>query len=420
MTQSLSLFRPLAALLLVAGLLLGCDQQSAPSSAIANSAAGEVQTVTESTSANRPFKLTDKDAIPAALALYNNLAALRGKHFLFGHQDSLAYGVNWEGDPDRSDVRDVTGANPAVYGWELGGLELGHEKNLDGVNFQQMQAWIKAGFKRGGVITLSWHMYSPVTGANSWDKTPTVHELLPGGAKHDQFNQYLDAFVAFNEALVVTDASGDEQQIPVILRPWHEHNGDWFWWGKGYVSEQDYIALYQYTVNYLRYEKGQHNLIFAYSPDRSRIDMAKFDSDYFYGYPGDEFVDVIGLDNYWDLGHEANTASADEQKANFTAALRGISKIAQLRRKIAALTETGNNGVKLPNLWTDRILGPVLADPDAQLITYVVVWRNANSAREKAEQFYAPYAGHASADNFKAFLDNPFVMFESELPNLYQ
>lgn len=420
MTQSLPLFRPLTALLLVAGLLLGCDQQSAPSGAIANSAAGEVQTATESTSANRPFKLTDKDAIPAALALYNNLAALRGKHFLFGHQDSLAYGVNWEGDPDRSDVRDVTGANPAVYGWELGGLELGHEKNLDGVNFQQMQAWIKAGFKRGGVITLSWHMYSPVTGANSWDKTPTVHELLPDGAKHDQFNQYLDAFVAFNEALVVTDASGNEQQIPVILRPWHEHNGDWFWWGKGYVSEQDYIALYQYTVNYLRHEKGQHNLIFAYSPDRSRIDMAKFDSDYFYGYPGDEFVDVIGLDNYWDLGHEANTASADEQKANFTAALRGISKIAQLRRKIAALTETGNNGVKLPNLWTDRILGPVLADPDAQLITYVLVWRNANSAREKAEQFYAPYAGHASADNFKAFLDNPFVMFESELPNLYQ
>lgn len=420
MTQSLPLFRPLTALLLVAGLLLGCDQQSAPSGAIANSAAGEVQTATESTSANRPFKLTDKDAIPAALALYNNLAALRGKHFLFGHQDSLAYGVNWEGDPDRSDVRDVTGANPAVYGWELGGLELGHEKNLDGVNFQQMQAWIKAGFKRGGVITLSWHMYSPVTGANSWDKTPTVHELLPDGAKHDQFNQYLDAFVAFNEALVVTDASGNKQQIPVILRPWHEHNGDWFWWGKGYVSEQDYIALYQYTVNYLRHEKGQHNLIFAYSPDRSRIDMAKFDSDYFYGYPGDEFVDVIGLDNYWDLGHDANTASADEQKANFTAALRGISKIAQLRRKIAALTETGNNGVKLPSLWTDRILGPVLADPDAQLITYVLVWRNANSAREKAEQFYAPYAGHASADNFKAFLDNPFVMFESELPNLYQ
>ncbi|QEY17200.1 glycosyl transferase family 1 [Cellvibrio sp. KY-GH-1] len=418
MSRLTSLFNPLVALLLLAGLA-GCDNQSAPSSSSLVLTEGALQEQ-DSTSANRPFKLIDKDAIPASVALYNNLAALRGKHFLFGHQDSLAYGVNWEGDLDRSDVRDVTGSNPAVYGWEIGGLELGHEKNLDGVNFKQMQEWIKAGFNRGGVITISWHMYSPVSGGNSWDKTPTVHELVPGGAKHEELKKYLDAFVEFNEALVVTNAQGKEQQIPIIFRPWHEHNGDWFWWGKGHASEQDYIALYQFTVKYLRDEKDQHNLIFAFSPDRSRIDMAKFESDYFYGYPGDEYVDVIGLDNYWDLGHEANTASADEQKANFTAALRGISKIAQLRRKIAALTETGNNGVKLPNLWTDRILGPVLADPDAQLITYVLVWRNANSAREKAEQFYAPYAGHASADNFKAFLDNPFVMFESELPNLYQ
>ncbi len=417
MTRLFSLLPTVSMLLLLASLP-GCGQKD--STARAPQANGESVQAVESTSASRAFKLVDKDALPAAVALYNNLAALRGKHFLFGHQDSLAYGVNWEGEPDRSDVRDVTGANPAVYGWEIGGLELGQEQNLDGVNFRQMQEWIKAGFSRGGVITLSWHMYNPVSGANSWDKTPAVHELVPGGAKHEVLKKYLDAFVAFNKGLVATDAQGKQQQIPVIFRPWHEHNGDWFWWGKGHASEQDYITLYQFTVKYLRDEKDQHNLIYAFSPDRSRIDMNRFESDYFYAYPGDEYVDIIGLDNYWDAGHEANTASADEQKASFTAALKNISRIAQVRHKIAALTETGNNRLTLPNFWTERILAPVLADPDSQLITYVLVWRNANTGREKTEQFFAPYPGQATAENFKAFYGNPTVLFEDELPALYQ
>lgn len=409
MNLPFSFVRAALVALTTCGLLLGCDQQSSSSG-----------TATPTAEQRYSHKLSDKNATPETLALYNNLAGLRGKHMLFGHEDSLAYGVNWEGDLDRSDVRDVTGANPAVYGWELGGLELGHEKNLDGVNFKQMQAWIKAGYQRGAVITISWHMYSPVSGANSWDKTPAVHELIPGGAKHEQFKAYLDTFAAFNEGLVVADAAGKQHYIPIIFRPWHEHNGDWFWWGKGYVSEQDYIALWQFTVKYLRDEKGLHNLIYAFSPDRSRIDLAKFESDYFYAYPGDEYVDVIGLDNYWDLGHEANTASADEQKAAFVTALKGIVKVAQARNKIAALTETGNNRLTIPNFWTERILNPILAGAEAQQITYMMVWRNANLAREKSEQFFAPYPGQATAEDFKTFFAHPFVLFESELPDLYR
>jgi mannan endo-1,4-beta-mannosidase len=173
MSLSYSLVRTALAVLTTCGLLLGCDQQSSSSS-----------TPPPIAEQRYAHKLSDKNASAETLALYNNLAALRGRHMLFGHEDSLAYGVNWEGDLDRSDVRDVTGSNPAVYGWELGGLELGHEKNLDGVNFKQMQEWIKAGYSRGGVITISWHMYSPVSGANSWDKTPTVHELVPGTTFH--------------------------------------------------------------------------------------------------------------------------------------------------------------------------------------------------------------------------------------------
>lgn len=416
MFLSRSIIKSLSALLVVSAALFGCDQQSSSSHASHSATA----TAADGHANHFAHKLIDKSATRDTLALYNNLAGLRGKHMLFGHEDSLAYGVNWEGDLDRSDIRDVTGSNPALYGWELGGLELGHEANLDGVNFKQMQEWIKAGYGRGGVITISWHMYSPVSGGNSWDKTPTVHELIPGGAKHEQLKTYLDTFVAFNEGLTVTDAAGDKKYIPVIFRPWHEHNGDWFWWGKGNASEQDYIALWQFTVKYLRDQKGIHNLIYAYSPDRSRIDMAAFESGYFYGYPGDEYVDVIGLDNYWDVGHDSNTAPAEQQKADFAAALKGIVKIAQVRNKISALTETGNNRLTIPNFWTERILNPILAGEEAQQITYVMVWRNANLEREKTEQFFAPYPEQATAEDFKTFFAHPFVLFESELPALYQ
>ena len=407
---------PLAGWLLCAGLLFGCDdkntEQTASSSAAAESSAPAP--------AAPALALIDTQATAETQALYRNLAKLRSTHVLFGHEDSLAYGVNWEGDEDRSDIRDVTGANPALYGWELGGLELGQEANLDKVNFAKMQQWIKAGYSRGGVITISWHMYSPVSGGNSWDKTPTVHELIPGGAKHEVLKQYLDSFVTFNAGLVVTDAAGKQTQIPVIFRPWHEHNGDWFWWGKGNASEADYIALWQFTVKYLRDEKGLRNLIYAYSPDRSRIDLATFDEGYFYGYPGDEYVDIIGLDNYWDVGHASNTASAEEQKAALTTSLKHIAQIARAKNKIAALTETGNNLLKIDNFWTERLLAAITADADASEIAYVMVWRNANTAREGTEQFYAPYPGQATAEDFKRFYQSETVLFENELPPLYQ
>jgi mannan endo-1,4-beta-mannosidase len=37
---------------------------------------------------------------------------------MFGHQDDLAYGVGWKYEPGRSDIKDVTGDYPAVYGFE--------------------------------------------------------------------------------------------------------------------------------------------------------------------------------------------------------------------------------------------------------------------------------------------------------------
>src|SRR5699024_9308538 len=98
--------------------------------------------------------------------------------------------------------------------------------------------------------------------------TPSVKAILPGGENHESFLTKLDLVADF-----LKDCKVGSTYVPIIFRPWHEHNGDWFWWGKGNASEEDYIALFRFTVDYLKDKKGIHHLIYAFSPDRSRLNM---------------------------------------------------------------------------------------------------------------------------------------------------
>ncbi|TMB87420.1 MAG: glycosyl transferase family 1, partial [Chloroflexi bacterium] len=125
----------------------------------------------------------DRHATSETHALFVNLRLLAGKALLFGHQDDLAYGVRWFAEPGRSDVKETAGSYPAVYGWDVGGLEWDGGANLDSVAFGRQRDWIAEGYRRGGVITLSWHMRNPVTGGNAWDTTQAVRSILPGGTQ---------------------------------------------------------------------------------------------------------------------------------------------------------------------------------------------------------------------------------------------
>ncbi|MDP3434764.1 MAG: glycosyl hydrolase, partial [Bacteroidota bacterium] len=55
-----------------------------------------------------------------------------------GHQDAFAYGTSWYAEEGRSDVKDVCGDHPAIFGWELGHLELGDKYSLDSVFFDNI------------------------------------------------------------------------------------------------------------------------------------------------------------------------------------------------------------------------------------------------------------------------------------------
>ena len=366
-------------------------------------------------SAETNAPLIDPLATPQTVALYHNLLALNGKHALFGHQDTLAYGHDWIGEPDRSDVKDVTGDFPAIYGWDMSAVEIeGQNHGVKGPRLEedQLLSYARQAYARGGVVTFSWHGRNPVTGGAFNDMTEAVSTLLPGGANHEKYKQTLDAFAAFFKEL---------SPMPVVFRPFHEHNGNWFWWGKGIASEKDYIALWQFTVTYLRDVKGVHNLIYAFSPDRSRIDLDHFDKDYLYGYPGDGYVDVFGFDNYFDVNlSEQDKRTLDEKKKDFVRSLQSLSRLAQQHGKLPALTESGCGTLEIPDWWTGVLLPALTADADTRRVAWVLVWRNANAKSEKVEHFFAPYKGHSSAPDFVKFHDSGYILFEPKLPPMYK
>ncbi|MBN2009757.1 T9SS type A sorting domain-containing protein [candidate division KSB1 bacterium] len=342
------------------------------------------------------IRVVDAIATKETKYLFTSLWLLSKKGLLFGHQDDTAYGIGWWDEDARSDIFDVCGSYPAVYGWELGEIELGCDKNLDDVNFKRIKFWIRAAYERGGINTISCHSTNPFSGGSAWDKTPAVASILPGGVHHEKFKTWLDRLATFFKSL----RSEKGHSIPIIFRPFHEHLGNWFWWGRGNCTAQEYNQIWQFTIDYLTNEKNVHNLLFAISPS-----PFKNEAEYLERYPGDKYVDVLGVDDY-DNYYSGNYANGFRM-------LRTIVQMADERNKIAALTEMGIS-LKDPTCWT-KFIGALKNDTTARKICYMHVWRNANT-----DHFFAPYPGQLTAPDFINFHNDPFTLFEDDLPDVYQ
>jgi len=347
-------------------------------------------------------KPADKKASKQVVNLYRNLAMLAPGYIMIGHQDALSYGIHWKKGTDRSDIKDITGSHPAVFGWDIGGIELGQPVNLDSVPFNEMRENIIRVYLKGGINTISWHAYNPVSGGSSWveDKNHpslTVAKILPGGSHHSAFLKQLDCVADFLKSLKAPDGT----LAPVVFRPWHENSGSWFWWGAIHCSVEEYKSLYRFTVNYLQNKHQLHNLLYAYSPDVGFKDAAG----YLERYPGDDLVDIIGLDDYNSL----NTGQPDKLIRN----LEIIAKVANDHQKIAAFTETGSNRVERSAYFTNELLPCLMHSELTRSISWVLFWRNAD-----AKQHFMPDPTHPAAGNFKEFVKNKHILLLNNIPDM--
>jgi mannan endo-1,4-beta-mannosidase len=338
--------------------------------------------------------------------LYDKLLNVQGEGVYFGMHDTTGYGVGWNNDNDRSDIESVIGDYPAFSGW---GADYSVAQIARGEGFEDARYKMKLFHDMGGFNTLEWHAQNPYGANYSWENHPdqtinVVEAILPGGEKHQEFLIQLDHLAAFFNTLF--DDGG--KKIPIIFRPWHEHTGAWFWWGKGNCSEVQYIQLWQFTVDYLSEEKGVNNLLYAYSPDK--IDTVE---EYLYGYPGDKYIDVLGLDNYGDLRQYATNMP------RFVNMLEILVSIANEKNKPAALTETGaftvDGQATMPedDWFTQKLLNGIMTNEITRQISYAMVWRN-----ESTSQFHAPYPGHSSVPDFIDFYNDPYTLFMFNAPKV--
>lgn len=316
------------------------------------------------------------------------------ERFAFGQEFPLSYNSTdniGNGDIDQSESKDVVGDHPGVHGADfLYMIDRSWEEHFH-------IAAAKRAYESGAIVTFDYHWAGKYGGdykAHPQDDTLLDYVVRNDDSRGDVtwFYESLDRILAI---------INDELQFPIVFRPFHEMDGNWFWWGRQMQGGSDtYRQAYRLLVEYLSARTDY--VLFCWSPDVALEDFEQF-------YPGDAYVDIVGRDIY-----------------NVTDPGRPLSKLTEMidfaaaRGKVAALTETGYaRGGSFetgdPDWWTTHILDPIVADEKAGKIAWVLTWINASWSGPYIPRFTSP---QAAKDDFKAFYESPATLFQSEVAAL--
>lgn len=356
--------------------------------------------------------MVNPNASSETVALFYNLKTLSKTNFIVGQQNAFNNFYNdAEGD---SDIKKTTGSDPGLLGSDFMFIT---DNNNDGKPtnwyYQQEQRIIAdaiQAYNKGMVNVFTWHLREPYEGKSfytsemtEFQKYNALPSILPGGTNHEYYKQKLQKVAEVAKSLV----GGNGKLAPFVFRPFHEFDGNWFWWGKQYCTPQQFIAIWRFTVEYLRDTLHVNNILFAYSPDNSFTTSTQ----YLERYPGDNYVDVLGMDNYGDFNNQGQTGV---EKANKK--LQIISNLAIEKVKIAAFTETGyfitpGSNSPIPNFYSKNLYDAITSN--ATQIGFMMFWYNAK------DTYCVPVPGLADTADFIAFTNKPKVMLQNELPNLY-
>ena len=190
---------------------------------------------------------------------------------------------------------------PAVFGQDFGFDVPGY---WDGINYRQRI--VDEAISRhndGFIITLMWHAApptqdEPVSFRESIQGELTEKEwkdlITPGTTINERWKSQVDVIAWFLKQLRYAD-------VPVLWRPYHEMNGDWFWWGKkpgadGY--KKLWRMLYDRLVNF----HGLNNLIWVYNCNEVKTNVDPYET----YYPGDDVVDILATDVYTEDFNQSN------------------------------------------------------------------------------------------------------------------
>lgn len=239
-------------------------------------------------------ELADRDLIPEARAVLNYLESI------YGHK-TLA-GIS--GIKNAEAIREVCSKDAAIVAIDLSGWNTPTwgktytpvvQRTIDSAkelwehgHIVSMQFHWKHPMKPDGTAWVGKHGNNPPSGpydmaAATRPGTPERKVFLEDLAKHADYLQQL------------ADA-----RVPVLWRPFHEIDGGWFWWTDREHPENT-AEMWRVMFNYLVQERKLHNLIWVYSaalhPSSRNKDVAQIEYRRRF-YPGDDYVDISGIDIY--------------------------------------------------------------------------------------------------------------------------
>ena len=285
-------------------------------------------------------ELSNINASRQAKNVYRFLLEQSGKKVLTGAQS--------EGTANNNDHIDLiaskTGKHPAIAGYDF--IFLQYSPTPSGwewvVNYSDMSAPI-GHWEAGGLVNYMWHWNVP-NSKSDWEKGVSeynfdgyafysdktgfsiVEALKEGTWQHEFIMKDIAKVASYLQ--ILRDAG-----VPVIWRPLHEAAGNynlygkkynaWFWWGRG--GAEPCKQLYRLMRDTFENEYGLDNLIWVWTLDAT---MGAED-EWAEWYPGDEYVDIVGVDIY-----EDNTGAKDRQYQACVNLTEG--------RKLVTISECGN------------------------------------------------------------------------------
>ena len=354
--------------------------------------------------------MVDPNATDETVALFYNLRKLSQTKIAIGHQDAFNAFYSAGGN---SDIKKTTGFDPALLGSDF--MFIADKNNTGQANnwyYQQEQIITddtKEAYSKGMMNIFCWHLREPnnendfyAANMTTEQKNTAFKSIMPGGVNHNWYKLKLDKLAS----VISNFKDNNNKLIPIIFRPFHEFDGSWFWWGASYCSPDEYKSVFQFTVDYLKNTKNIHNILYSFSPDNSYANAASYLS----RYPGDSYVDVLGMDNYGDFNNQGtNGANIANNK------LKYLSTLAIEKKKIAALTETGyrvtSSTPAIPN-WFSTYLYDAMTNNSVQ-IGFVMFWNNGNGG------YYVPTPSASNASDFNTFATKPKAVLQNTLPNMY-
>lgn len=304
-----------------------------------------------------------------------------------------------------SRFRDKTGEDLLIYGLDFyyaSGTYF--DSTYKAENRRRIVEIVKKMWKENRAIpSFSWHLENPYVPSDFPDymgcrfrnssKVPNypsehkyvIREILEGtggvcgfGRFHsiDDFSKTFDTPAEWFDARTREVASiinelVDENgmPIPLLFRLWHEQEDNWMWWGKKSVSVEDYKKFFILTEQKIKKHAPKAQILWGYGPDS----YWKTETEFMSWYPGDEYVDVIGYDDY-QLANPQKLPKALERA-------RTVSKIARKHGKVAALFESANKNLEFADNYYDVCLLPVLSDSFVQL-GFVQIWSSGKFENE--------------------------------------